>query len=109
MLEWVMFNTWNSHNKAVNLALFTFWCSYRSIVIPSVINIPYSTYYEVILTDELHYIPLLNDGINFPRSTDLCVLTLFIPDVHPEIIPMLPEQLGEKTDMEKKLHGVCQI
>ena len=26
-------------------------------------------------------------------------LTLFIPDVRPEIIPMLPEQLGEKTDM----------
>ena len=33
-------------------------------------------------------------------------LTLFIPDVRPEIIPMLPEQLGEKTDIEKKLH-VC--
>ena len=29
-------------------------------------------------------------------------ITLFIPDVRPEIIPMLPEQLGEKTDMEKK-------
>ena len=28
-------------------------------------------------------------------------LTLFIPDVRPEIIPMLPAHLGEKTDMEK--------
>ena len=36
-------------------------------------------------------------GPNFSIS-----LTLFIPDVRPEIIPMLPEQLGKKTDMENK-------
>ena len=29
------------------------------------------------------------------------LLALFIPDVRPEIIPMLPAHLGEKTDMEK--------
>ena len=36
------------------------------------------------------------------RKADL-YLALFIPDVRPEIIPMLPAHLGEKTDMEKKI------
>ena len=32
-----------------------------------------------------------------------------MPDVRPEIIPMLPEQLREKTDIEEKNYMVCVI
>ena len=34
-------------------------------------------------------------------------LTLFIPDVRPEIIPMLPAHLGEKNGYGKIVYMVC--